>query len=85
MSFPGVDGSSLLVSLQDIAASGGSACTAGSVEPSYVLKAIGVPGELAVSTLRLGLGRFTTEEEVSYASRRVVETMRTLREMAARR
>ncbi len=79
LSFKGVDGSALIVSLGDLAASAGSACTAGNAEPSYVLKAIGTPTELAVSTLRLGLGRFTTEEDVSYATGRIVETVGKLR------
>ena len=79
LSFKGVDGSALIVSLGDLAASAGSACTAGNAEPSYVLKAIGTPAELAVSTLRLGLGRFTTEDEVNYAIGRIVETVVQLR------
>ena len=79
LSFRGVDGSALIVSLGDLAASAGSACTAGNAEPSYVLKAIGAPAELAVSTLRLGLGRFTTEEEVTYAIDRLIETVGKLR------
>ena len=79
LSFRGVDGSALLVALQDIAASAGSACTAGNAEPSYVLRSIGVPTELAVSTLRLGLGRFTTEEEVNFAAGRIIETVTKLR------
>lgn len=83
LSFPRVDGSSLLLSLQDIAASGGSACTAGSVEPSYVLKAIGVSEQLAVSTLRLGLGRSTTEEDVCYAAERITLTVQKLRNARA--
>ena len=79
LSFKDVDGSALIVSLGDLAASAGSACTAGNAEPSYVLKALGTPMELAVSTLRLGLGRFTTEEDVSYATGRIVETVGKLR------
>jgi cysteine desulfurase len=79
LSFPRVDGTALIVGLKDIAVSSGSACTTGSPEPSYVLRAIGVPPDLAVSTLRLGLGRFTTEEEVDIAAARIVETVRKLR------
>ena len=79
LSFHSVDGSALIVSLGDLAASAGSACTAGNAEASYVLKAIGTPGELAISTLRLGLGRFTTEDEVHYAAGRIVETVKKLR------
>jgi cysteine desulfurase len=80
LSFRNVDGSALIVSLGDLAASAGSACTAGNAEPSYVLKAIGTPGELAVSTLRIGLGRFTTEEEIHYAVGRIIETVEKLRQ-----
>ena len=79
LSFRGVDGSALLIALTDIAASAGSACTAGNAEPSYVLRSIGVPVDLAVSTLRLGLGRFTTEKEVDFAAGRIVETVKKLR------
>jgi cysteine desulfurase len=78
-SFPAVDPSALLLGLQDIAASSGSACTAGSVEASYVLRAIGVPADLAAASLRLCVGRFNTEEEIEYAARRVVETANRLR------
>ena len=80
LSFARVDGSALIVSLGDLAASAGSACTAGNAEPSYVLKAIGTPAELAISTLRLGLGRFTTEEEIHYAVGRIIETVEKLRQ-----
>ena len=80
LSFGRVDGSALIVSLGDLAASAGSACTAGNAEPSYVLKAIGTPAELAISTLRLGLGRFTTEEEIHYAVGRIIETVEKLRQ-----
>jgi len=83
LSFPAVDGSALLVALTDIAASAGSACTAGNSEPSSVLSAIGVPADLAVSTLRLGLGRFTTAADVDYAARRISETVARLRAQRA--
>ncbi len=79
VSFPRVDGAALLVNLHDIAASAGSACAAGNAEPSYVLASLGVPDELAISTLRLGLGRFTTAEEIDYAIGRVAETVAKLR------
>jgi cysteine desulfurase len=82
LSFVGLPGEALVVSLKDLAVSSGSACTSATVEPSYVLRAIGVEIDLAVATIRFGLGRFTTEEEVEYAARRVIETVRGLREMA---
>jgi len=83
LSFPGVDGEALLAGLgKDVALSSGSACTSASMEPSYVLKALGVEDQLAHSSLRLGLGRFTTEEEVDYAIRRITETVINLREKA---
>lgn len=84
ISFPGVDGQALLAALaKDIALSSGSACTSASMEPSYVLKALGVDDDLAHSSLRLGLGRFTTEEEVDYAIGRISQAVLKLREKAA--
>jgi cysteine desulfurase len=82
MSFAGVTGDALLMSLPDVALSTGSACTSATVEPSYVLKALGVGDELAHSSLRFGLGRFNTEEEVDYVARRVVEAVRKLRALS---
>ncbi|GGB14358.1 IscS subfamily cysteine desulfurase [Puia dinghuensis] len=83
ISFPGVDGEALLAGLgKDVALSSGSACTSASMEPSYVLKALGVADDLAHSSLRLGLGRFTTAEEVDYAIGRIRETVEKLRERA---
>ncbi len=64
LAFTGVDGESLLMALRDIAVSTGSACNSASVEPSYVLKEIGVPRQLALASLRFSLGRFTTEDEI---------------------
>ena len=85
ISFSGVDGQALLAGLgKDIALSSGSACTSASMEPSYVLKALGVDDDLAHSSLRLGLGRWTTTEEVDYAIGRIGETLRRLREAAVR-
>jgi cysteine desulfurase len=85
ISFPGVDGEALLAGLgKDVALSSGSACTSASMEPSYVLKALGIEDQLAHSSLRLGLGRFTTEEEVDYAIGRIRETVTRLRERAVR-
>lgn len=82
MSFNYVEGESLLMGLKDIALSSGSACTSASLEPSYVLKALGVGDELAHSSLRFGLGRFTTEEEVEYVADRVNREVERLREMS---
>ncbi len=79
LSFESVDGAALIVSLPDLALSTGSACTTGSAEPSYVLKAIGVPDRLAFSTVRFSLGRHTTEAEVDRAASRVAEVVRKLR------
>ena len=82
ISFNYVEGESLLMGLKDIALSSGSACTSASLEPSYVLKALGVGDELAHSSLRFGLGRFTTEEEVDYVVNRVIAEVDRLREMS---
>ena len=85
ISFPGVDGEALLAGLgKDVALSSGSACTSASMEPSYVLKALGVDDQLAHSSLRLGLGRFSTAEEVDYAIARITETVARLRERAVK-
>jgi len=65
-----------------VAVSSGSACTSATLEPSYVLRALGVPEELAHSSIRFGLGRFNTEEEVDYVAGRVVETVKRLRELS---
>ena len=75
VAFAGVDGETLLLALDDIAVSSGSACTSASVEPSYVLRALGVPDELAHASLRFSIGRFTTEQDVDYAARRVAEVV----------
>jgi len=82
LSFAYIEGESLLMGLKDIAVSTGSACTSASLEPSYVLKAIGLADELAYSAIRFGLGRFTTQEEIDYTVKRVVEEVRRLREMS---
>lgn len=67
ISFAGVEGESLIMAIKEMAVSSGSACTSASLEPSYVLRAIGVEEDLAHTSLRIGFGRFTTEEEVDYA------------------
>jgi cysteine desulfurase len=82
ISFAYVEGESLLMALKEIAVSTGSACTSASLEPSHVLRAIGVEEELAHTSIRFGLGRFNTEEEVDYTVRRVVEEVRRLRELS---
>ena len=85
LSFAGVDGEALLMDLKDLAVSSGSACTSASIEPSHVLQAIGVPDALAHASIRFGLGRFTTEEEVDFAASSVNTAVHRLREMAPRR
>ena len=80
--FSGVDGESLLMGLDDIAVSSGSACTSEIPEPSHVLRALGVPEKLAHASLRFGLGRQTTEEEVDYAVEKVASVVTRLRQMS---
>ncbi len=75
ISFAYVEGESLLMGMNDIAVSSGSACTSATLEPSYVLKALGVGDDLAHSSIRFGLGRFNTEEKSTTSPRRVVETV----------
>ena len=82
VSFAYVEGESLLMGINDIAVSSGSACTSATLEPSYVLKALGAGDEIAHSSIRFGIGRFTTEEEIDYAAERVVEVVRKLRELS---
>jgi cysteine desulfurase len=73
--FVGVEGETLLLALDDLAVSTGSACTSTSVEPSHVLRGMGVPRELAHASLRFSIGRYTTEDEVDHAGRRVAEVV----------
>ncbi|MFK3683192.1 IscS subfamily cysteine desulfurase [Pseudomonas sp. NPDC088890] len=82
LSFNYVEGESLLMSLKDIAVSSGSACTSASLEPSYVLRALGRNDELAHSSIRFSFGRFTTEEEVDYAAQEVCKAVNKLRELS---
>jgi cysteine desulfurase len=82
VSFAYVEGEAMMMGIKDIACSSGSACTSASLEPSYVLRAMGVDVELAHSSIRFGLGRFTTEEEIDFAIGRVVETVKKLRDMS---
>jgi cysteine desulfurase len=85
LSFAGVEGEALLMGIRDVAVSSGSACTSGSLRPSHVLKALGVPDDLAHSSLRFGLGRWNTEEEVDFTIGAVEAAVRRLREMAPMR
>lgn len=82
MSFAYVEGESMLMALKDVAVSSGSACTSASLEPSYVLRALGVDDEMAHTSIRFGLGRFTTEAEVDYAIELAVKHVTRLREMS---
>ncbi len=79
ISFGGVDGENLLMSFRDIAVSSGSACTSASVEPSYVLKAIGLGDELAYASIRFSLGKYTNEEEIDFTIKYVKAVVKTLR------
>lgn len=79
LAFEGVDGESLLMALKDLAISTGSACTSASLEPSYVLQALGLKRELALGALRISFGRFTTEADVDFAVGRVLEAVSRLR------
>jgi cysteine desulfurase len=81
ISFSGVEGEALLMGVCDVAVSSGSACTSASIEPSYVLRALGVSTDLAHSSIRFGIGRFNTEEEIDYAASRVVDMVKRLREL----
>jgi cysteine desulfurase len=82
LSFEHVEGEALMIAMKDVAVSSGSACTSASLEPSYVLRAMGVPDEMAHASIRFGLGRFNTEEEVDHVARLVVEKATRLREMS---
>jgi cysteine desulfurase len=82
LSFAYVEGEGLMMGMKDVAVSSGSACTSASLEPSYVLKALGVGDDLAHSSIRFGLGRFNTEEEVDYVIDHVVQAVSKLREMS---
>jgi len=83
VAFAGVDGETLMMALDDVAVSSGSACTSATVEPSYVLRAIGLPDDLAHASLRFTVGRFTTEDDIDRAARRVIEVVERLRERSA--
>jgi cysteine desulfurase len=81
LSFAGATAEAVMATMKDVAVSSASACTTAAVEPSHVLRAMGVKRSLAHCSIRFGLGRFTTEEEVDYAARRVIETVREVRAM----
>ena len=82
LSFGYVEGESLMMSVSELAVSSGSACTSASLEPSYVLRALGVGDDLAHSSIRFGMGRFTTVEEVDYAAEQMISAVKRLREMS---
>ncbi len=82
VSFPYVEGESLMMALKDVAVSSGSACTSASLEPSYVLTAMGVPDEMAHTSIRFSLGRFNTAEEVDHVVRLAIEKVRKLRDLS---
>ncbi|MFM5094632.1 IscS subfamily cysteine desulfurase [Aeromonas rivipollensis] len=82
VSFAYVEGESLIMALKDLAVSSGSACTSASLEPSYVLRALGLNDELAHSSIRFSIGRFTTEEEIDYAIKLICDSIGRLREMS---
>jgi cysteine desulfurase len=82
VSFAYVEGESLLMGIKDIAVSSGSACTSATLEPSYVIRALGTDEELAHSSIRFGLGRFNTEEEVDFVAQRVSDEVKRLRDMS---
>lgn len=82
ISFAHVEGEGLMMGIKNLSVSSGSACTSASLEPSYVLKALGVEEELAHTSLRIGIGRFTTQEEVDQAAEDIIAAVTHLREMS---
>ena len=82
ISFAYVEGEGLMMGVNDLAVSSGSACTSASLEPSYVLRALGVEEELAHTSLRIGFGRFTTQDEVDYAVEKIAAEVTRLRAMS---
>jgi cysteine desulfurase len=82
ISFAYVEGESLLMGINDIAVSSGSACTSATLEPSYVLKALGAGDDLAHSSIRFGIGRFNTDEELDYTAAKVIDVVKKLRELS---
>jgi cysteine desulfurase len=82
ISFAGVEGESLLMAMKDVAISSGSACTSASLEPSYVLRALGCDEDMAHTSMRFGIGRFTTEEEIDFAADKLITAVNKLRDMS---
>jgi len=82
ISFAYIEGESLMMAIKDLAVSSGSACTSSSLEPSYVLKALGVREEMAHSSIRFGIGRFTTEEEMDYSADLIISAINKLRHLS---
>jgi len=82
ISFGFVEGESLMMAIKEIAVSSGSACTSASLEPSYVLKALGVGDDLAHSSLRISMGRWTTKEQIDYAADKIIEAVKKLRDLS---
>ena len=82
LSFACVEGESLLMALKDIALSSGSACTSASLEPSYVLRALGAEEDMAHSSIRFGIGRFTSEREIDYCIEKIVSSVNKLRDLS---
>ena len=81
--FPGIDAEDLMMEVKGVAVSSGSACTSAEIEPSYVLRALGLPDDLARASLRISLGRFTTEEEIERAAALLADGVERLREGSA--
>lgn len=82
LSFAYVEGEGLMMGIKELSVSSGSACTSASLEPSYVLRALGIGEELAHTSLRIGIGRFTTEEEIDFAVKKITEAVKKLRELS---
>ena len=82
ISFAYIEGESLILNIKELAVSSGSACTSASLEPSYVLKSLGVSEDLAHSSIRFGIGRYTTEQEVDYAAELIINSINKLRGMS---
>jgi cysteine desulfurase len=82
VSFVYVEGESLLMGINDVAVSSGSACTSATLEPSYVLKALGLGDDVAHSSIRFGLGRFNTQAEVDYVAAKVIDVVKKLRQLS---
>jgi cysteine desulfurase len=82
MTFEGVDSETLMMGMKDVALSSGSACTSAKIEPSHVLRALGLDEEAAHSSIRFGLGRFNTDEEVDYVAERLIDVVKKLREIS---